>query len=382
MILVRLIFRLPAAIAAIVVLLALSRAEALETAARAAILIDITSDTVLLEKDADTRMPTASMSKIMTMYMLFEALEQGRIGMDDTLPVSEYAWRKGGSKMFVEVNDRIRVEDLIRGVIIQSGNDASIVIAEGLSGSEEAFAAAMTERARELGMTGSNFTNSTGWPDPEHYSTPRDLALLARRLIEEFPQYYGFYSEREFTFNDITQQNRNPLLYRDVGADGLKTGHTEEAGYGLAASAERDGRRLVMVISGLPSSAARSEESERLIDWGFREFELVDLFAAGQEVQTAEVWMGDARTVPLTVENGLTLTLPRSASRNLTIVARVEEPIQAPIEAGARLGTMVISAPDMPAHEVPLLAGAAVERQGFIGRIGSTLKYLVLGGGN
>ena len=243
-------------------------AQALETRAREAFLIDVTTGTVLLEKDADVSMPPASMSKIMTAYLVFGALKEGRISLDDKLPVSEKAWRKGGSKMFVEVGSEVSVEDLLRGVIVQSGNDACIVLAEALAGSEEAFAEQMTRKAREIGMEGSTFTNSTGWPDPNHRMTARDLAILAERMVQDFPDFYHYYSEREFTYNGIRQGNRNPLLYKNLGADGLKTGHTEEAGYGLTASAERDGRRLVLVINGLESIKARSEEAERLIASG------------------------------------------------------------------------------------------------------------------
>jgi len=326
------------------------------------------------------------MSKIMTAYMVFEAIEEGGLSLDDTLPVSERAWRMGGSRMFVEVGNEVRVEDLLRGMIVQSGNDASVVLAEGLAGTEEAFAVRMTERARDLGLTGSNFTNATGWPDPDHYSTARDLARLAQRLIEDFPQQYHYYSETEFQYGIgldgepmAPQRNRNPLLYRDLGADGLKTGHTSEAGYGLTGSAVRDGRRLIVVINGMESARARAEEAVRLLEWGFREFDTVHLFDAGEVVETAEVWMGTPETVPLVLEDDLAITLRSAGRDDLEVFVRVDEPVPAPVPAGTPIATLVISAPDMPVREVPLVAGTDVERAGFLGRVGGALGHFVLG---
>lgn len=354
-----------------------SLAQTIETSAREAYLVDVTTGTVLLDKNGDQRMPTASMSKIMTMYMVFEALAQGRLSMDDTLPVSERAWRKGGSKMFVEVGDQIRVEDLIRGVIIQSGNDASIVLAEALAGTEQAFGLRMTERARELGMVNSQFMNATGWPHPQHFSTAQDLALLAHRLIVEFPEFYHFYSELEFEFNDIRQGNRNPLLYRDMGADGLKTGHTSEAGYGLTASARRGDRRLILVVNGLDSAQARADEAARLMEWGFREFEARKLFDAGETVDAAAVWQGTAADVPMVVEDDTFLTLRRIDRDNITVTVSLDEPVPAPIAAGQPLGLMTVRMGDHVLREVPLVAGTAVPRQGIVGRFGSTMVHMV-----
>jgi D-alanyl-D-alanine carboxypeptidase (penicillin-binding protein 5/6) len=362
-----------------------SPAGAIDTQAREAILVDMTTGSVLFEKDADQRMPTASMSKIMTMFMVFEALEDGRLELDDRLLVSEQAWRMGGSRMFVEVDTRVRVEDLIRGVIVQSGNDASVVLAEGLAGSEAEFARRMTERAHGLGMHDSNFMNATGWPDPEHYSTARDLATLAAELITTFPQYYGYYSETEFQYGVgldgepmDPQHNRNPLLYRDIGADGLKTGHTREAGYGLTASAVRGDRRLILVINGLPSASARAEEAVRLMSWGFREFDALELFEAGETVATAEVWMGEAAEVPMVLGEDLAITLRQGQRDDLELVARLEEPVPAPIVAGEPIGTLVISAPDMPVREEPLLAAETVERRGFLGRVAGAIGHYAL----
>ena len=361
-------------------------AEAIETQAREAILVDMTTGSVLFEHNADVAMPTASMSKIMTMYLVFEALDDGRLTLDSELPVSEYAWRMGGSKMFVHVGDRVRVEDLIRGVIVQSGNDASIVLAEGLAGSEAEFARRMTERAHALGMTNSNFVNATGWPDPAHYSTARDLATLAAHMISDFPLHYQYYSETEFTYGTdvssgepITQRNRNPLLYREMGADGLKTGHTEEAGYGLTASAERDGRRLIAVINGLPSEAARAEEAERLLEWGFREFEALPLFQAGEEVDSAAVWMGTPDRVPMVVDQDLSVSIARGTLDQLQVLVRHDEPMPAPISTGQEVATLIVEVPGMPTRSVPLFAGQSVERKGFLGRVTAGAMHLALG---
>ena len=373
-------------VGAVYALLATPAAATIETQAREAIVVDISTGSVLFEHDADQQMPTASMSKIMTMYLVFEALADGQLSLDDMVPVSERAWRMGGSRMFVEVGTMVRVEDLVRGVIVQSGNDASVVLAEAVAGSEEEFARRMNERAAELGMTNSNFVNATGWPHPSHYSTARDLATLAYHLIQDFPQYYHFYAEMEFQYGvDLNgnpmdpQQNRNPLLYRVDGADGLKTGHTEEAGYGLTGSAVRDGRRLIMVINGLPSVQARSEEAVRLIEWGFRAFETVPLFEAEAEIERAEVWMGTVGDVPLVVEEDLVITLARGVRDDLRVVARLEEPVPAPITTGDRIATLVISAPNMPDREVPLVAGGDVERLGFVGRVVGALGHYTLG---
>ena len=354
-------------------------ARALETSAREAILIDVSSNTVLFEKDADASMPPASMSKIMTAYVTFQRLKEGRLSLEDKLPVSEKAWRKGGSKMFVEVGNEVRVEDLLRGVIVQSGNDACIVLAEGLSGSEEAFAEEMTRVAREIGMADSTFTNSTGWPDPNHRMTARDLALLAQRTIEDHPEFYHLYSETEFTYHGIRQGNRNPLLYKSLGADGLKTGHTEEAGYGLTASAVRGDRRVVLVINGLESVRARSEEAARLIAWAFREFETYKLFDPSEVVEDAPVWQGTEDSVPLVFPEGLKVTLSRQARRDMTVKVAYTAPIPAPIEAGQEVASLVIETGQGEPLRYPLLAGEAVEQRGAIGRLWSGLRYLVLG---
>jgi D-alanyl-D-alanine carboxypeptidase (penicillin-binding protein 5/6) len=359
-----------------------ARAQTIDTVARQAILIDLSTDTVLFEKNADARMAPSSMSKIMTMYMVFERIKQGKLKLDDRLPVSQRAWRMQGSKMFVELNNAIKVEDLIRGVIIQSGNDACIVLSEGLAGSEEAFAEQMTKRGRELGLVGSNFTNSTGWPDDRHYMTARDLALLATRLLRDFPEHYKYYSEREFTYHGIKQGNRNPLLYRNVGADGIKTGHTEAAGYGLTGTVERNGRRLLVVLNGLPSMQSRADESARVLEWGFREFSYVNMFRPGDVVDRVPVWMGVQETVPVTVPAATGMTLGRAQQAGMQVRVVMDGPAPAPIARGTPVGRLVVTAPGLQPREFPLVAAADVERLGIFGRMATTVRHLVLGSAN
>lgn len=352
---------------------------AIETTAREAFLVDVTTGRVLLDKNSDVSMPPASMSKIMTSYMVFERLKDGRLALDDELLVSEKAWRMGGSKMFVEVGKTVRVEDLLRGVIVQSGNDACIVLAEGLSGTEEAFAEAMTRKAREIGLTGSSFANATGWPDPDQRMTARDLATLAKRIIEDFPEYYHFYAETEFTYGGIRQMNRNPLLYKSLGADGLKTGHTEEAGYGLTASVVQGDRRIILVLNGLDSQKARREESARLIGWAMREYDNYTLFKPGETVDEAPVWLGEAANVALVMPEGVTVTLSRKARRDMRVMVVYDAPIPAPLRAGQEVAKLVVNAPGEEPLEFPLMAGADVERLGVFGRITTSLEYLVFG---
>ncbi len=359
-------------------------AHAIDIAAREFILVDFQTGTVLDSQNSEEAMPPSSMSKLMTAYMVFEAIHSGALSLDDEFMVSENAWSKGGaasggSTMFLEPNSRVRVEDLLRGIIIQSGNDACIVVAENMSGSEEGFAQEMTDRAKELGMTGSNFTNATGLPDPDHYMTAVDLALLARRIITDFPEYYSLYAETEFSYNDIKQFNRNPLLYRPGGADGLKTGHTDAAGYGLTASAMRDGRRLILVANGMSSTQARSEETAKLMDWGFRNFTNKELFRAGEQVSDAEVWLGLEQTVPLIIEQDVTVTIPRQAWRTLEVKAVYDGPIAAPIEQGTQIAKLVINGEGMEPIEYGLVSGTSVQQLGFAGRIQAAASQILFG---
>ncbi len=340
-----------------------------DTTARQALLIDADTGATLLEKNADERMPPSSMSKLMTMYVVFDLLKQGRLRMDTQFAVSERAWRMGGSKMFVQLAAQVSIDALAHGVIVQSGNDACIVLAEGISGSETQFAELMNETARRIGLRNSTFRNATGWPDPEHRMTCRDLAILARRVINDFPEYYRIYSERSYRWNDITQENRNPLLARVAGADGLKTGHTEEAGYGLTGSARRGERRLILVVNGLPSMRARAEESERLMEWGFREFDNVVLFRAADTIDEAPVYLGDKPTVPLVGGQSLVITLPRAWRNRLEVKVRFDAPIPAPVLRGQEVGRLEVRGQGVPPMTVPLYAGADVARLGLLPRI-------------
>jgi D-alanyl-D-alanine carboxypeptidase (penicillin-binding protein 5/6) len=351
----------------------------IDTLARHALIVDFATGATLLEKEADVPMPPASMSKLMTAYVVFELLRDGRLKLDQELPVSERAWRMGGSKMFVEVNTTVKVEDLLRGVIVQSGNDACIVLAEAISGSEEQFAELLNERGRALGLTNSTFRNSTGWPHPQHRMSCRDLALLAARLIRDFPDYYRYYSERSFRFNNITQENRNPLLYRNIGADGLKTGHTEESGFGLTASAVQDGRRVILVVNGLPSARARAEEAERLMRWAFSEFENVRLFGATETVEEVPVHLGARATVPLIAGRDLVVTVPRQWRRSAQIAVRYVAPVKAPVLRGTELGRLEMSGQGVPSMSIPLYAGMDVPMLGFLPRILGGVRTLVLG---
>ncbi|MGH6920605.1 MAG: D-alanyl-D-alanine carboxypeptidase family protein [Geminicoccaceae bacterium] len=359
--------------------LAPGAAKAYETLARAAILVDHDTGQVLFAKNADEPLPPASMSKLMTVLMVFERLHDGRLKLDDEFTVSEKAWRKGGSKMFVEVGKRVRIGDLLRGIIVQSGNDACIVVAENLAGTEEAFAEQMTARAQELGLTHTTLQNASGWPDPDHLMSVRDLATLAGIIIRDHPEYYTIFSEPEFEFGGILQYARNPLLRRDVGADGLKTGHTEDAGYGLTASATRDGRRLVMVVAGLETPGQRARESERLLEHGFRDFKSYELFQAGQAVETASVWLGDQETVPLVTDERVVLTLTPEARRALEVKVIYEGPVPAPVARGTALAELEITAPGIEPRRVPLLAGEEIPAVGLLGRMSGALGYLIWG---
>jgi serine-type D-Ala-D-Ala carboxypeptidase (penicillin-binding protein 5/6) len=349
------------------------------TEAKHAFMIETETGTVLLDKLADQRIPSASMSKMMTAYVVFGMLKEGRVKLDDELPVSREAWRLGGSKMFVKVGDRVKVDDLIRGMIVQSGNDACLVLAQGLAGSEAAFVALMNEKAKQIGLKDSHFANVTGLPDPNHWVTARDLATLALRTIKDFPQYYHYYSERNFSYNNINQGNRNPLLYKNMGADGLKTGHTQEAGYSLTASVVRDNRRVILVVEGLPSMRARAQESERLVEWAFRAFNDYRLFGAGDKVDDAEVWLGAEVRVPMTVTRDLTVTLPRQSRRSMKVTVAYNRPVAAPIAKGDPIGKVIVSAPEATSVEAPLVAGADVPRIGAVGRMASLAAYLIWG---
>ena len=353
------------------------------TPAKQAYITDFESGKVLFAKDADLPMKPASMAKIMTVFVVFQRLADGSLQLDDKFLVSEKAWRKGGSKTFVEVGSRVSVNDLLHGVIVQSGNDAAIVLAEGIAGTEDAFAEEMNFWAQKLGMTQTNFRNSTGWPDPDLQTSAKDLNILTTEMIKRFPadtypDLYPIFAKREFTYNKITQPNRNPLVYGTAGADGLKTGHTEESGYGLVGSAVRNGQRVVMVLNGMGSMKQRSTESRRLMDLIFREYQSYEFFKQGQTVDQANVWLGTAPQVDLVLDAPLKLVLSRKDRQAMEISVQWLDPVPAPIRAGDQIGTLVISLPD-EVTKLPLRAAQDVDALGLFNRIGAAVKYLIFG---
>jgi serine-type D-Ala-D-Ala carboxypeptidase (penicillin-binding protein 5/6) len=350
----------------------------MDTSARWALAIDYNTGATLLDKAADEEMPPSSMTKLMTAYIVYSKLASGALRLDQSLPVSEKAWRMQGSKMFVPLGEQVRVEDLIRGMIIQSGNDACIVLAEGIAGSEEAFVDMMNARAKAMGLTHTHFANCTGWPDPSHHMSCRDIATLARHIIQDFPQFYHYDSEKTFTYHNIVQYNRNPLVQRGM-ADGLKTGHTEAGGYGVVASAEHGGRRVILVLNGMPTSRARVEESQRLMNWAFASFEDVTLFRAADTIEDAPVWLGTRRTVPLVGGKDLTLTLPRAWRDHARVAIHYDSPIPAPIARGDVLGTLTVTGQGVPQTEVKLLAGADVPRLPLPARAVAVLTHYITG---
>lgn len=352
---------------------------AIDTEATHAMIVELETGAVLLDKGGEERIPPASMAKMMTIYTVFSMLRDGKAKMSDELPVSEEAWRTSGSKMFVPLGGRISIDDLLHGAIIQSGNDACVVLAQGLAGSVPAFVDLMNDKAKEIGLKDSHFANVDGLPDPNEWMTARDLVTLAIRTIKDFPQYYKIYGQLEFTYNNIKQGNRNPLLYKNMGADGLKTGHTDEAGYSLTASVVRGSRRIVMVLGGLPSMKARAEESERLADWAFREFNNYRLFAAGDKIEDAPVWLGVNARVPLTVPRDLMITLSRQARKEMQVALQYDSPIPAPVQKGTPVGTIVITAPDTLQQQMPLVAEASIGRMDAPARIATLAGYLVWG---
>ena len=356
-----------------------SAAELFTTIARNAILLDMTHDRILFAKNAEERVTTASLSKIMTLYLVFDDLKRDRVRLDDRFLVSVKAWRMRGSRMFVEVDTLVRVEDLIRGIAVQSGNDASVVLAEGLSGSEEAFVERMNQTARALGMNDTRFANSSGWPDPNHYSTAFDLAILSQATIRDFPEYYFYYAQTEFTHNSITQSNRNLLLKKRVGVDGLKTGYTQRSGYSLAASSVRDQRRLIAIVTGLPSAQARANEALRLFQWGFEQFRTYPLFEAEEIVDRSVVIEGVTPTVPLKVMEDLEVLLSREQRDRMTVTLRMERALTAPVEREETVGEIVVLIEDEVMRTVPVVTAQEVSRKGFFRRVFEDIRYFFFG---
>ena len=355
-----------------------ARAE-FETNARAAWVYDVTTGTVLFEKQADVPLPPASMSKLMTLNMLFEALQDGRVTLDTRFAVSSRAKAMGGSSMFLNEQDRPTVEELIRGIVVLSGNDACVVVAEGLAGSEDSFARLMNRRAPDIGLTGSTFANSSGWPNPTHRMTMHDLGVLATRLITQFPEYYGYFAETEFLFDGRTPDNRfnrNPLLALGIGADGLKTGHTREAGYGLVGSAVQGKRRVVFVLTGLNSERERAEESERVVNWSFRQFVEKTVIEKDTQVARADVWMGDQPDLGLVTGDEVTLLVSALSRDDLAAEIVYRSPLEAPITKGQQVARMIITRADLPSTEIPLYADRDIIRGGFLPRVRTAASVL------
>lgn len=357
-------------------------AQAFETRATSAWVFDVATHTVLMDKNGETSLPPASMSKLMTINMLFEALKDGRVTMDTTFGVSAHAMsftEAGGSTMYLQKGDRPTVHDLIRGMIINSGNDACVVVAEGLEGTEEEFARRMTERALQIGLESSTFGNASGWPDPKQRMSMKDLGLLAQRLIEEFPDLYPVFAETEYNYKNrapANANNRNPLLSLGIGADGLKTGHTEEAGFGMVGSVKQGDRRIIFAISGMTSAQERAEEAERIATWAFRQFALKTVAKSGTQLAQANVFLGDAATVGLVPAQDIRLLVPASAQDGLKAQVVYAGPLVAPVAKGAQVGELVIDVPGLPETRVPLVTDAAVAQGGFVDRLTAAAQKL------
>jgi len=357
-----------------------SFAVSIETTAKQAILYDYETKSVIFEKNSDELMSPSSMSKIMTIYYVFKKIKDGEISLDDEFEISKKAWKKGGSRMFLNYGSKVKVEDLIRGIIVQSGNDACIAIAEGISGSEELFVEELNSLGKELGLKNSSFTNSTGWPDPEHLMTIRDLLTVTIRTIEDFPEFYHYYAEKEFKFNGIKQMNRNPLLFSSLGSDGLKTGHTSLGGYGLVATVKKDDRRLILILNGLSSSRNRTKESERLIKIGFNQFKNIIVSEEANAIKEVAVWAGDKKTIKLMTNGKIILTVPKSLKKDLIYMVRYQSPILPPLEKGQKVGQLIIKKKNGESlKEYDLFSNVSVKKINFFSKIFLNLKYLLLG---
>lgn len=356
--------------------------QALKLSSKQAILIDLTTGTVLFEKNPDERTPPSSMTKLMTYYLVFEEIKAGRLSLSDTFKVSKKAWKKRGSRMFLEVNSHVSIDDLLHGAIIQSGNDACITLAEGISGSEDVFVDQMNARAQEWGAESTTFRNASGWPHEEHLSTVRDLALIGTKILEDFSDYLYIFKKKEFTYNNIRQPNSNPLLYSNFKSDGLKTGNTDKGGSGVVGTAVEGERRLLLAINGAKNYKKRAQDAKALMGWGFKNFASPLLFRANEEVDRADIWLGKSSDVPLFVDNkgrDVFVTLPRRELRNLKIEAVYTNPLEAPVKKGQQVGKLVITAKTIDPVEVPLVAGEDVERVGPFSRVTSMIYYLFMG---
>ena len=362
----------------IVFLLFTRQSFAIESIAKTALVIDLSTNEILLEKNSTEKTYPSSMTKMMTALVAFEKIKDGSLSLDQEFLISKKAWKMGGSKMFIEVDKRVSVYDLLLGVVVQSGNDASIAIAEGISGSEEIFAIEMNNLGKKIGLTGSNFTNSSGWPDDNHYTTAEDLAKVAQYTIENHYELYQMYKISDFTYNGIKQDNRNPLLYTFEGADGFKTGYTEAAGYGLVGSAERGDRRLILVLNGLESSKSRAQESLRLMDWGFNNFQLVDFYKKNEVIQEVDTWLGKEDKVDLVTLEDISVSIPKAQLSSAKVTVLVEEPIATPIKIGDQIAKLQISFADKQV-DFPLYSGEDIDQKNFFSRIFSAIYYIILG---
>ena len=362
----------------IVFLLLTSQSYAIESIAKTALVIDLSTNEILLEKNSTEKTYPSSMTKMMTALVAFEKIKDGSLSLDQEFLISKKAWKMGGSKMFIEVDKRVSVYDLLLGVVVQSGNDASIAIAEGISGSEEIFAIEMNNLGKKIGLTGSNFTNSSGWPDDNHYTTAEDLAKVAQYTIENHDELYQMYKISDFTYNGIKQDNRNPLLYTFEGADGFKTGYTEAAGYGLVGSAERGDRRIILVLNGLESSKSRAQESLRLMDWGFNNFQLVDFYKKNEVIQEVDTWLGKEDKVDLVALEDISVSIPKAQLSSAKVTVLVEEPIATPIKIGDQIAKLQISFADKQV-DFPLYSGEDIDQKNFFSRIFSAIYYIILG---
>lgn len=353
--------------------------KAPELDASAYMLVDATSGQVLVEHNASKRLPPASLTKMLTSYIAIHELELGHVEESTPVPVSVKAWRMGGSKMFVREGTEVPLIDLLRGIIVQSGNDASVAVAEYFSGAEEEFAVLMNGFAKRFGMEDSNFMNSTGWPADNHYSTAGDMAKLALHIINDHPQYYPLYAEKYYEYNNIRQPNRNRLLWRDPSVDGLKTGHTDEAGYGLVASAKRDDTRFIAVVMGARSDESRARETQKLLSYGFRYFESRKIYQAEEVLTTAQVWLGEEQQIDLGLAKNLFLTLPRGSKGELNVKIRTNEVLKAPIKKGQALGQLTISRDGEVLAEQPLLAQKDIDQAGLFSRLWDHIKLFFIG---
>jgi D-alanyl-D-alanine carboxypeptidase (penicillin-binding protein 5/6) len=359
------------------ILLATTSAFALETAAKQAFLMDHETSVVLFNHHGEEQMVPSSMTKLMTLYLAFEQLKRGTLKLDDTFIVSERAWRMEGSRTFINLGEAVDIETLLDGVIIQSGNDATVALAEGIAGTEEEFVSRMNQKAKTLGLKHSHFVNSTGWPDPGHVMSASDLALLAQAIIRDFPEYYPYFTKKEFTHNNITQQNRNLLINRNIGVDGLKTGHTEDGGYGITTSAKRNGRRIIAVVNGLANESERADEAAKLIAYGFNHFTSHKFFTKDQIIDQADVANGDKTTVNLTTAKDIEIVVPREEIKDINATIEYNGPLIAPISKGTEIAKITITIPNQGATTFPLVAAEDVTKLNTFGRATRRIRGFV-----